>query len=283
MSNKIVRGNSSHRSSSYEKSPKNLSGRKRVLSAHESIEKSRDTKSLMSFMILIPIAIVILILLIILFVMTKINEKPQGFTETAPSASENISYISAEDKKKLLTIASDESPLANNYKPNLREYDGIQYDSILEEPLKELLNAAKEDGISLKITGGYISADEQDELFHSEVERLIQEKEYSRVKAENEAEKSVPRGGEHDRQTGLSVIFSSSGTFSESDGYSWLLMHAHEYGFIQRYTDNKEDETKVKADASLFRYVGRENAKKILMLGMSLDEYVLYTNTSSMQ
>lgn len=249
------------------------------MSAYETMEKSRDTKSLVSFMILLPVAIVIVLSLMVLFVIVQINDRPKGFSETTHSASEDISYISAEDKKKLLTIASGKTPLSNDYKPDIHEYDGVEYDSILEEPLKEMIQAARKEGISLKLSGGYISCTEQDKLFHAETERLMQEKAYSRVKAENEAESTVPRGGKSDRQTGLSVEFYSDGSFSESNEYSWLVMHAHEYGFIQRYTESKEDETKVKADASLFRYVGIENAKKILMLDMSLDEYVNYVNS----
>lgn len=243
------------------------------------MEKSRDTKSLMSYMILLPIAIVVLLLCMVLFVIIHVNDRPKGFTETTQGSHENISYVSAEDEKKLLTIASSKTPLSSEYKPDIQENNGVKYDSMLEEPLKEMISAAKKDGVVLKVTEGYISETEQNKLFHAEAERLIQEKGYSRVKAENEAEKTVPRGGESDRQTGLSVKFASDGSFTESGEYSWLVMHAHEYGFIQRYTEPKESETKVKADASLFRYVGIENAKKILMLDMSLDEYVNYVNS----
>lgn len=42
--------------------------------------------------------------------------------------------------------------------------------------------------VTIKVTGGYVSKNEQDKLFKSEVERLMQEKDYSQVKAETEAE-----------------------------------------------------------------------------------------------
>ena len=63
-------------------------------------------------------------------------------------------------------------------------YNGIKYDSTLEEPLSALISAAKEDGVTIKVTGGYVSKNEQDKLFKAEVERLMQEKDYSQVKAE---------------------------------------------------------------------------------------------------
>ncbi len=249
------------------------------MSAYEAMEKSRDTKSLISYMILLPVTIVILVIIMVLFVVIHVNDRPKGISETAQNSSGYVTYVSAEDEKKLLTIASSKTPLGNDYKPDIRDYDGVKYDSILEEPLTEMIEAAKKDGVSLKLSGGYISSAEQDELYKAETQRLINEKDYSRVKAENEAEKTVPRGGMSDRQTGLSVEFYSDGNFAESNEYSWLVMHANEYGFIQRYTEPKEDKTKVKANASLFRYVGKENADKILMLDMSLDEYAEYVNS----
>ncbi len=244
----------------------------KILSAREAMERSRDTGSLTAYLFLIPFAIIILLLLIVLIIITEINKKPENSFDNSYSTQSIVSY-STDTDEKLLILASSYSPLADDYKPNLKNYNGIQYDSTLEEPLSALINAAKEDGVNIKVTGGYISASEQNELFKSETNRLIQEKDYSQVKAETEAEKSVPKGNHHDRQTGLSV------TLSTDDNYTWLEANAYKYGFIQRYTKFGEEETKVKADTSLFRYVGVENAKKIRILGMSLDEYVSYVNS----
>lgn len=62
----------------------------------------------------------------------------------------------------------------------------------------------------------------------------MQEKDYSQVKAETEAEKSIPKGNHCDRQTGLSI------TLSTNDNYAWLEANAYKYGFIQRYTKSGE-------------------------------------------
>lgn len=244
----------------------------KILSAREAMDRSSDTSSLTVYLFLIPFAIIILLLLIVLIIFTEINKKPESSLENSYSTQSVVSY-SSEDDDELLVLASSFSPLSDDYKPNLKSYDGIKYDSSIKEPLSELINAAKEDGVNIIVTGAYVSANEQDKLFQAEVSRLIQEMDYSQVKAETEAEKAVPRGGEHDRQTGLSVVLKTD------DSYAWLEANAYKYGFIQRYTKAKEEETKVKEDISLYRYVGTENAKKIRMLGMSLDEYVDYVNS----
>lgn len=249
-----------------------VSLKNKILSARETMEKSRDTGSLTTLLFLIPFAIIILILLIVLLVISEIKKTATDSPETTSNIYDTTSYIS-ETNENLLVLASNYSPLTDDYKPNLEDYNGIKYDSILKEPLTTLINAAKEDGVTIKVTGGYVSASEQDKLFEAEVNRLINEFDYSQVKAETEAEKSVPKGNEHDRQTGLSVILSTD------DEYSWLALHAYEYGFIQRYAKVDEETTNVKADSTLYRYVGAENAKRIRMLGMSLDEYVDYVNS----
>lgn len=244
----------------------------KILPAREAMERSTDTSNLTIYLFLIPFAIIILLLLIVLIIFTEIKQSPENSIDNSYDTQSVVSYDS-EDNDKLLVLASAYSPLSDDYKPNLKSYNGIQYDSILEEPLSALISAAKEDGVNIKVTGGYVSASEQNKLFQSEVERLMQEKNYSQVKAETEAEKSIPKGNHYDRQTGLSIILSTD------DNYAWLEANAYKYGFIQRYTKSGEEETKVKADDSLFRYVGTENAKKIRILGMSLDEYANYVKS----
>lgn len=244
----------------------------KILSARETMERSYDTSGLTIYLFLIPFAIIILLLLIVLIIFTEIKQSPENSIDNSYDTQSIVSYNS-ENEEKLLTLASVYSPLSDDYKPNLENYNGTQYDSILEEPLSALIIAAKKDGVTIKVTGGYVSKNEQDKLFKAEVERLIQEKDYSQVKAETEAEKSIPKGNHCDRQTGLSI------TLSTNDNYAWLEANAYKYGFIQRYTKSGEEATKVKADNSLFRYVGMENAKKIRILGMTLDEYVDYVNS----
>lgn len=244
----------------------------KILPAREAMERSTDTSNLTIYLFLIPFAIIILLLLIVLIIFTETKQSPENSIDNSYDTQSVVSYDS-EDNDKLLVLASAYSPLSDDYKPNLKSYNGIQYDSILEEPLSALISAAKEDGVNIKVTGGYVSASEQNKLFQSEAERLMQEKNYSQVKAETEAEKSIPKGNHYDRQTGLSIILSTD------DNYAWLEANAYKYGFIQRYTKSGEEETKVKADDSLFRYVGTENAKKIRILGMSLDEYANYVKS----
>ena len=78
-----------------------------------------------------------------------------------------------------------------------------------------------------------------------------------------------------DAQTGLGVYLKTDDgvSFKETSAYQWLMNHAHEFGFIQRFPEGKEALTGHKAVYNYFRYVGKELATKIHDSGLSFDEY----------
>ena len=55
-----------------------------------------------------------------------------------------------------------------------------------------------------------------------------------------------------------------------------MKQYAQEYGFILRYSKEKENITKILYEPWHWRYVGQEHAKKINELGMCLEEYIEY-------
>jgi hypothetical protein len=67
---------------------------------------------------------------------------------------------------------------------------------------------------------------------------------------------------------------SSTLTFSEADGYTWIYENAHKYGFIVRYPESKSDQTGVSGYEHCFRYVGVPHATYITQSNLCLEEYV---------
>ena len=59
--------------------------------------------------------------------------------------------------------------------------------------------------------------------------------------------------------------------FKETEEFHWLIKNAHKYGFILHYPENKEDLTNFKFEPWHFRYVGVENANKILKSNLTLE------------
>lgn len=83
-----------------------------------------------------------------------------------------------------------------------------------------------------------------------------------------------PGASEH--QTGLAfdVTVETSEGFESTPQYSWLMQHAHEYGFIQRYPANKSDITGISYEPWHYRYVGVEAATRMYKTGQTLEEYM---------
>lgn len=242
-----------------------------------SILLSDNTAKLRAALVMIPMIMVLIILAVLFFgtryiTSVSVNTVYEHYDET------NVSLYSAADSEKLLTVVSPLNALPSDYKLNLVTYKNIQIDSIVKEGIEALVKAASDDGVTLGILKGYVSTQEQNELYNAEVHRLIESENYSRAKAEETAAATVPMGNYADQQTGLSIEFSSSETenFAQSTEFYWLMKNAYKYGFVLRYPESKEDYTNMPFNPSLFRYVGSDNAQKMTTLNRCLDEYVSY-------
>ena len=83
--------------------------------------------------------------------------------------------------------------------------------------------------------------------------------------------------GTSEHELGLAVDFNSvETTFESSPQFQWLKAHAADYGFILRYTKEKQSITGVIYEPWHYRYVGENHAKKINQLGYCLEEYIDY-------
>ncbi len=143
------------------------------------------------------------------------------------------------------------------------------------EKLNDLIDAAKADGIDIWISSGYRSIELQTKLFNKQVEREKSKAVISQQEAEARAATVVARPKTSEHNTGLAVDFNGvRDDFYKTKEYKWLINHAHEYGFIERYKKECKDLTGVIYEPWHFRYVGVENAKKIKNSGLCLEKYV---------
>ena len=96
-----------------------------------------------------------------------------------------------------------------------------------------------------------------------------------------DADMYTTRAGFADSQIGLSVEVVSSANarvslFGETESYKWMQQHAHEYGFIERYPQNKKSITGEEGNYAYWRYVGTDLAAEIKDSGLTFDEYYMY-------
>ncbi len=192
------------------------------------------------------------------------------------SATENLTDS---ERDYLLTVVNSASVLDSSFVPKLKSYSGVEISYLVSDDLKRLISDAKNQGLELDLVKGYVSFEEQKELYESKVKAYKKKHKCSTVKAEAAVKKTTPNAGESEHQTGLLLEFKSDDkNFKGSDEYNFLLKNCVDYGFVQRYTE-KENPGGLKYSSTLFRYVGVENARKMRSYNMNLDEYVIYLDS----
>ncbi len=147
------------------------------------------------------------------------------------------------------------------------------------EALKAMLEAAKEDGIGKKwqIAAGYRTWDQQTKMLNSKISSYKKKnKDWSSSKARRAALRSVAEPGTSEHHLGLAFDVNKQGssTFAGTKHSEWLNEHCWEYGFIIRYTKEKEKITGFVAEPWHIRYVGVEHAMYMKEHDLCLEEYV---------
>lgn len=210
--------------------------------------------------------------------LTKRTPAPAEVSSGSSSEEENLPIYG--DSLNLMLVNAAH-PLSSGYSPDLTEFQGVQVDNRIVPALEKLMDAAKSAGCPLTLSGGYVDAEKQNKLYEEEVERLISQQHLSRVRAEDQAQSTVGKGGSNETQTGLAVIFSEKSGQSASDFAStaqshWLSENSVYYGFVLRFPENKESVTGMSFNAAHYRYVGTANAVKMREFSQCLEEYVTY-------
>ena len=191
--------------------------------------------------------------------------------------------LSNEEQEKVLTVVDKDTPIPKDYKLDLVKFSNIECDKILINDLKNMISKANKEGINLTLTKGYVDSFEQDAVYNKKVSSIMDEKSYTKVRAGVEAKKSVSPGGYSEYQTGLLLNFKMDKADNQSftREYMWLNKNSIDYGFVVRYSKDKEKMTGMNFDPSCFRYVGKENAKRMRAMNMCLEEYVNYIESQS--
>ena len=146
------------------------------------------------------------------------------------------------------------------------------------EALEKMLEAAKAAGVKKwQISAGYRTWEDQNKMLNSKTDSYLKKhKDWSRRKARNAALRTVAEPGSSEHHLGLAVDINVPNTsaFKGTKQQKWLHAHCWEYGFIVRYTADKEKITGFAAEEWHIRYVGVEHAMKMKELGLCLEEYI---------
>ncbi|MBF8970140.1 LD-carboxypeptidase LdcB/DacB [Streptococcus sp. NLN76] len=156
-----------------------------------------------------------------------------------------------------IIIVNKKHPLNANYAPG--------EDPQAQAVFMQLIADMQEKGFAVSNQySGYRSYETQVGLYQSYVDR----------DGQANADRYSARAGYSEHQTGLAfdLIDSSGNLLTDKEASKWLRDHAADYGFIVRYTEDKEDITGYTAESWHVRYIGSE-AKDIAKSGLTLEEY----------
>lgn len=139
------------------------------------------------------------------------------------------------------------------------------------EAFDELVEAAANDGYTIKITTGYRPYSFQKELYDKTV----------RENGKAYASKYSAKPGYSEHQTGLAADVSSPSVqykllekYGETPEGKWIAENAHKFGFIIRYKDGTQEITGYEYEPWHIRYVGKIPAGYIYDKQITLEEYL---------
>ncbi len=147
---------------------------------------------------------------------------------------------------------------------------GVQMEATAYESFSQMCEAMREEGLNMYASSTYRSYDYQVTLYERYVSR-------DGVEA---ADTYSARPGHSEHQTGLVADLATSqgslSKFEDTDEFNWMIANAHNYGWILRYPEGKEDITGFIYEPWHWRYVGEDIATEIFESDLTFDEYFLY-------
>lgn len=149
---------------------------------------------------------------------------------------------------------------------------------------REMIAAAKADGIDLVIISAYRSLERQRTNFADYVNKLVA-RGYSHAAAVSMTSRVIapPGASEHNAALALDIVNPGyfinhtevTYDFDETAAFRWLSANAHIYGFIMRYAADKTEITGFIYEPWHYRFVGKYYAEKIYRSGLCLEEFII--------
>lgn len=209
------------------------------------------------------------------------NTATSAVTETtkAPALAPENERIIINPEQELwnLVVVNAGREMPEGYVPKLTTVAGtsVKMDYRVAPWYDKMYYAAKEDGITLTPYSGYRSYERQEINYNNLTEKYMNQFNLTREDAAAKAATVILPPGTSEHNLGLAMdICNTYDSFANQKEYAWLTEHAHEYGFILRYTSDKQDITGIVPEPWHWRYVGVEYAEKIKNSGLCLEEYL---------
>lgn len=179
-----------------------------------------------------------------------------------------------------LILVNKQHPIPEDYSFTLGTIKGsMKCDERILDQLTQMMQAARQDGVTLVIRSPYRNDSRQDYLFNRKLKNYMKKK-MSYLEAFRASAQAVTIPGSSEHQIGLALdIVSDTYTlleegFADTDAGRWLAQNSYKYGFILRYPKGKEDITGIEFEPWHFRYVDEPSATYIYQHNLTLEEFV---------
>ena len=203
-----------------------------------------------------------------------------AFTEEMPPWDYPLAPEILDDFGQYITLTNKEHLLDSGYVPNdlvktsvkrAKGTDTMELRKDANAALNAMFEAASKAGYTLYLKSAYRAYSTQKFMYTTRLD-----------KNHGKDDGLVAYPGASDHQTGLGVdVLNYAWTlkdgmnkeFAKTDEAKWMLAHCHEFGFILRYMEDKEELTGIKFEPWHFRYVGKAAAAYIMENHLSLEEF----------
>lgn len=246
------------------------------LREEEKIQRQRNKRSSKLVFVFVMFSFSLLCLVGVMATIDPLSEKKSSAGESLPQT-----YQQTETEKGgewRLLIVNRDSYLPGDFTVDLKKVGDVRVDYRIAGPLESMIEAAEAAGIKLIPVSGYRSVSEQRALYDEKKAAFLQEG-YGEEAAEIYTREIIQPPGASEHHTGLAIDFLTMGItelnegFAQSPAYQWLMENAANYGFIERYPEDKTEKTGVSWEPWHFRYVGTADAIAISSMAICLEEY----------
>lgn len=205
----------------------------------------------------------------------------EGYEATSAGAYEDYEF-SADDWR--LILINKQNSIPEGYEEqvplgNINTMKGVMHcDERIIDDLLAMIQAAKDDSVTLQITSPYRDLEYQKVLFNRKITYYMN-KGLSFMEAYQLGSRAVtvPNASEHQLGLALDIVTDTftdlKEEFADTEAGQWLAANSYRYGFILRYPKGKEDITNIEYEPWHFRYVGVEAATLITEKGITLEEF----------
>ena len=213
----------------------------------------------------------------------ELADNASSENDEANTANETIATATPEPtpeltREQLTLVVNRDNKLPEDFPIELVQLsNGQQVNEIIYPELQQMFNDMRAAGIYPIVREGYRTQEDQEQIYDEKYQEYISQG-YSEEDAKRETMNWVAVPGYSEHQLGMAVDINADGVHSAGwDVYNWLAENAYKYGFILRYPEGKEALTYTSYEPWHYRYVGKEDAKKIYEQGICL-EAVSYTH-----